>query len=513
MKKILLSLTALFPAILIAQTWVDDVAPVVYSKCTSCHNDNGVAPFSLMDYQAVSDFSSAIAGVVANGYMPPWTADNNYQSYAHSRELSEDQKQTILAWISNGSPEGNPDNSPPPPIYENTGFIQVEADLELTMEPYTSQASLGSDDYVCISLPSGLTEDKTIRAFEVIPGNPSIVHHCLVYIDPTGTYPSSFSGTCVGPSDDEGLIGGYTPGAVPTVFPSNGDDVNMGITIPAGSNIILAMHYPHGSAGEIDETSIRLFFYEEDIAVREVSTYPVLSNWSFFLPSNQITDIDASWGPVPEDWSVLSTFPHMHLLGKEIMSYAETPNNETIPLIRINQWDFEWQEFFFFDQIQKIPQGSTLYAEGAFNNTSGNSHNPNDPPQPVTPGLNTTDEMFLVYFHYLPYEDGDEDLDIEELTNITNIEEQGLTEPGSLIVYPNPSDGDFQFELSLSSNAAVSLFIYDCQGKLVAEVLNKIQFGAGLEKISWSPIGLSSGMYHYSLMVNGVSSSGKIMVK
>ena len=513
MKKLFLALALVFPAALFAQTWADDVAPIVYSKCTACHNDNGVAPFSLMDYQSVNDFSSAIAGVVANGYMPPWTADNEYQSYAHSRELSEEQKQTILDWISNGSQEGNPDNTPPPPVYENTGFIQAEPDLELTMEPYASQATLGSDDYICISLPSGLTEDKVIRAFEVIPGNPSIVHHCLVYIDPTGNYPSSFSGACVGPSDDEGLIGGYTPGAVPTVFPSNGDDVNMGITIPAGSNIILALHYPHGRAGEVDQTSIRLFFYDDNVAVREVSTYPVLSNWGFFLPSNQVTDVDASWGPVPEDWSVLSTFPHMHLLGKEIMSYAETPNNETIPLIRINQWDFEWQEFFFFDQIQRIPQGSMLYAEGAFDNTSNNSHNPNDPPQLVLPGLNTTDEMFLVYFHYLPYEDGDEDLDIEGLTTLTNIKEQSLMEMGALTVFPNPSDGDFQFELSLSSNAVVSLFIYDQQGQLVSEVLNKALFGTGSETVRWSAHDLSAGMYHYSLMVNGVPSSGKLVIR
>ncbi|MEO0403598.1 MAG: cytochrome c, partial [Bacteroidota bacterium] len=88
----------LFPLLLLfcwnlsqAQTWSDDVAEIVYSKCTACHNSQGIAPFDLMDYQAVSTYSSAIAGVVANGYMPPWTADNEYQSYAHSRELSDDE--------------------------------------------------------------------------------------------------------------------------------------------------------------------------------------------------------------------------------------------------------------------------------------------------------------------------------------------------------------------------------------------------------------------------------------
>ena len=88
-----------------------------------------------------------------------------------------------------------------------------------------------------------------------------------------------------------------------------------------------------------------------------------------------------------------------------------------------------------------------------------------------------------------------------------------MTETGSLRVYPNPSDGDFQFELSLSNNAVVSLFIYDQQGQLVSEVLDKAQFGAGSEKVRWSAAGLSSGMYHYSLMVNGVPSSGKIVIR
>ncbi|NQX92962.1 MAG: T9SS type A sorting domain-containing protein [Flavobacteriales bacterium] len=497
-----------------SQTWSDDVAEIFYSKCTACHNSQGIAPFELMDYSAVSAYSSAIAGVVANGYMPPWTADNDYQSYAHSRELSEQEKTTILDWIENGTPEGDPNNAPPAPVYVNEGFIQLEADLELTMDQYTSNASATQDDYVCISLPTGLTEDKVIRAFEVVPGNPEILHHCLVYIDPTGTYPTDFSGTCVGPNNDEGLIGGYTPGAVPTVFPSNGTDLNMGITLPAGSNLVLAMHYPHGSAGEVDQSTIRVFFYDDEVDVREVNTFPVLQNWNFALAPNQVTEVDASFGGFATDVSVLSVFPHMHLLGKNILAYAETPDNEEIPFIRINHWDFEWQEFFFFDQIQRVPAGSTLHAEGSFDNSEDNSHNPNDPPIWVYPGLNTSDEMFLVYFHFLPYVEGDEDLDIEELTTLTTSVEDFEDETAEILsVFPNPSTDEVQFEFDLTYTSTVSLYVYDSQGQLVEKILDRATVSTGKNPVRWNHEEIPAGIYHYSLMINGAASSGRLAIK
>ena len=520
LKLSFLSFSSFILALVISQTsvaqltWADDVAEIVFKNCTACHNDNGIAPFSLMDYESVLDNAGSIAEAVSEDYMPPWTADDTYQSYAHSRKLTAIEKSTLLAWLDDGLTEGNPDDVPPPPVYSNEGFIQAVPDLEMTMEPYTSSATFNQDDYICISLPTGLLEDKKLKAYEVVPGNPSILHHCLVYVDESGNYPTDFGGQCVGPNNDEGLIGGYTPGAVPTVFPSNGDDINMGITIPAGSNIVMALHYPHGSAGEVDQTKIRLFFYDDDVEMREVLTYPLLDNWTFNIQANTQEEVMAQHGPIFQDLSVLSVFPHMHLLGEYINSYVITGDDENIPLIKIPHWDFEWQEFYFFENIQHITSGSTFYANGTYNNTSSNPHNPNDPPQNVQAGLNTSDEMFLVYFHYLSYEEGDEDINLTDLTALpASMTEVVFENNGAISVYPNPVSETVNFTFDLNSTSNTSLYVYDGLGSLVSKVIDRESVVRGASEYSMDVSILNSGVYYYSLRIDGDLKAGKFIVE
>ncbi|MGB0424676.1 MAG: T9SS type A sorting domain-containing protein, partial [Flavobacteriales bacterium] len=286
------------------------------------------------------------------------------------------------------------------------------------------------------------------------------------------------------------------------------------ITIPAGSNIVLAMHYPHGSIGETDQSTIKFYFYEEEVEHREVSTYPLIQNWSFFLPANQETEVSATFSNFQEDVSLLSAFPHMHLLGEHIKSYAITPESEEIPLINIPHWDFEWQEFYFFQQLQRIPAGSTLHGEGTYNNSSENHHNPNDPPIGVGPGLNTSDEMFLVYYHYLPYLAGDELLDIEDLTSLpTHLNEVSLKASSSVTVFPNPASEEVNFKLDLDQSAKVSLSVYSTQGRLISKVIERQNTPQGTSTSRFDSSELTSGLYYYSLVVNGEAYSGQFMIK
>ncbi len=288
----------------------------------------------------------------------------------------------------------------------------------------------------------------------------------------------------------------------------------MGITIPAGSNIVLAMHYPHGSAGEVDQTKIRLYFYEEETEIREVLTYPILSNWNFWIPANSQEEVMAQAGPFNQDLSVLSVFPHMHLVGEYIQSYAVSPENEVIPFVRIPHWDFEWQEFFFFEQIQHVPAGSTFFANGTYNNTADNPHNPNDPPQLITAGLNTSDEMFLVYFHYLEYEEGDEDIDLTELTSLpSSLTEVELEEGSVLSVFPNPAVNEVHLNLNIEQAQEGSIFIYDVTGKIMDRTVFDETLTAGQHDFKIDVAEWNSGVYYYSAVLNGTPYAGKFVVE
>jgi hypothetical protein len=293
------------------------------------------------------------------------------------------------------------------------------------------------------------------------------------------------------------------------------------MVLPAGANIVLALHYPHGSYGEYDQTKVNFYFYPEPIETefREILAGPFLQNWDFELPPFEYTSVDASYPEVPFNLSVLSAFPHMHLLGESIKTYAITPEGDTVKFVNIPEWDFDWQDFYWFKYMQHMPNGSDLHAEGVYDNTPGNPHNPHDPPIEVGPGLNTTDEMFLVYFHIMEYWPGDEFVNVDSLNNLyleqLSIDEQESQSELGVKAYPNPFDNSISIDYNLANSTYVSIFIYDMAGKLV----KKLQQGeqeAGEQQVVWdgtneNGASVSKGTYHYSMRANGALYSGRIV--
>ena len=421
MKKLLL-LVMIVPMIGFGQNpnYSEDIAPILYGKCLQCHHNGGIAPLVLETYASVVSNAGMIQHVTSTGEMPPWPPDTLFQHYAYENTLSMNEISTIMDWITNGTPLGDTSLLPPMPTFGNSSQLGT-ADLELQIPTYTSTATSNSDDYVCFSIPSGLSQSRKIRAIEVIPGNLQTVHHVLVSIDLFPNNSIVTTPNCMGPTGD--MLYAYAPGSVALTYPTNTSN-SFGVELPANSSISLAMHYPEGSFGQVDSTKVRFYFYPQSTVIREITTDFLINEGlfgtPFILPPNQITEITGSFGPTTQDYSFMSVFPHMHLLGKDMQCMAVTPTNDTINLIRINNWDFEWQGFYFYQTFIKIPAGSMIYAKGNYDNTVS-ATNPN--PVTVQSGLNTEDEMFIFIFQFLPYQLGDENISIENGSISTNIHE------------------------------------------------------------------------------------------
>lgn len=506
-----------------SQTWSDDVAQIVYNKCSQCHHQGGVAPFSLTTYAETSPMAAAMYDAIALEEMPPWPPNNDYQQYAHDRSLNDTEKATLLDWILAGTPEGNPANTPPPPVFSN-GTILGQGDLEVQIPTYMSKALSNGDDYVCFAMPSGLAQDRIIKAVEIIPGNREIVHHALIYVDPSGnSVTDTVGGDCGGPnSADAKLVMGYTPGSSPMTLPTS-NPLKLGMTMQANSQVYFAMHYPAGSYGEYDSTKVIFHFYPPgETGVREVSTDPVLQKWNMVIPPETITPVSTQYpagsSGLPVDISILSVFPHMHLLGQDIKAYAVQPNLDTLKLIDIEHWDFHWQDFYFFKNIQKAEQGATLKAEGHYDNTSSNIHNPNNPPVTVYAGLNTTDEMFLVYAHYMLYQAGDETYNLDSLMNASTaslLEE--TQEESAFSVYPNPFSTGVKIQSSsLKTGDQLSVYVYNLQGKLVRKLAQNEIVSSSELFIEWdgrSDQGqeVDAGLYYLSINRNGQLSNHRLV--
>jgi hypothetical protein len=409
-KKLILVLLIPFFGFGQNPNYSEDIAPILYGKCLQCHYNGGIAPLTLETYASVVSNGGMIQHVTSTGEMPPWPADTLFQNYAYENVLSMNEISTILNWITNGVPLGDTSLLPPMPTFGNSSQLGVP-DLELQIPTYASTATSNSDDYVCFSIPTGLLQNRKIKSIEVIPGNLQTVHHVLVSIDPFPNSSIVTTANCMGPQGD--MIYSYAPGSVALTYPETINN-SFGVELPANSSVSFAMHYPEGSLGQLDSTKVRFYFHPQNTVIREITTDFLINEGlfgaPFTLPPNQITEITGSYGPTAQDYSFMSVFPHMHLLGQNLECIAVTPTNDTINLVKINNWDFEWQGSYFFENFLKIPSGSMIYAKGNYDNTVSVT-NPN--PVTVQSGLNTEDEMFIFIFQFLPYHLGDENISID----------------------------------------------------------------------------------------------------
>lgn len=456
-------------------TWAENVACIFYTRCTSCHHTGGIAPFPLVDYADASGAAAGILDAVQNNRMPPWPPDPQYRRFAHERTLSAQEKQLIIDWVSNGVPLGNPANAPAPPVYSGTTQI-TNPDLTVSMPVYIIPP-ISQDLYRNFAVASGTQVDQYITGFEVVPGNRQVVHHVLVYMDTTGNA-SALDSLDPDPGYSGGLgnnnaklLGVWVPGSQPDFFPQG-----MGIRLKAGATIVFQMHYPVGSSFQSDSTQIR-FLLSPNPNLREVTVAPILNhgftltNGPLFIPADSVRSFHAQLTS-PLQISVLGIAPHMHLIGTSIESYFVSPLNDTVPLIRIPKWDFKWQGTYTYRQPLRIPLLSVLHANATYDNTSNNPYNPSIPPQDVSLGEATTDEMMLVYFYFTPYQQGDELIVVDTSTNISTYNgcnfitgvSEGFKEL-PLKFYPNPASSSVIIDLP-SGNCSV-LMMTDARGKIV----------------------------------------------
>jgi hypothetical protein len=261
--------------------------------------------------------------------------------------------------------------------------------------------------YRCFSIPVNLTQDRYITKMEIRPGNRTIVHHILLFLDTIGDSAaldqadpapgySCFGGPGFEPESPLGFIlGGWAPGGSPRVLPDG-----LGIWLPAGSRIVMQVHYQPNGLPEVDRTQVGLSFAAGPIQKR-VYTIPIL-NQDFTIPAgDEHYPVTASLTLPPRaNLHALAVAPHMHLLGREMKVEALYPDGTTRCLIYINDWDFHWQDGYFFKEPMPLPGGTQLLVTAYYDNSENNPRNPNFPPQPVSWGERTTDEMCIAFIAF-----------------------------------------------------------------------------------------------------------------
>jgi hypothetical protein len=354
-----------------------------------------------MSYDDVAKRAKMIAAVTESRYMPPWKPRAGFGHFQDERRLSDRQIELIQLWADAGAPLGNADDLPPAPAFAS-GWRLGEPDLVVKMPQSYKVPAAGRDVYRAFVVPLNLPEDQYVAAVEFRPGAPTVVHHAILYLDSSGAARKkdaadplpgylSFGGPGFLPS---GALGGWTPGQQPHRLP---DDA--GRFIPKGADLVMQIHYhPDGVARE-DQSTLAIYFQKNPVK-RRVSTI-ALVNRDIDIPPGESNYVRQAQMTLPIDATITGIMPHMHLLGKEMVVTATQPDGTMLPLIHIDDWDFRWQDQYRFAQPLKLPAGTTLHLMAKYDNSANNPDNPSTPPQRVTRGEQTTDEMCMAFIEYL----------------------------------------------------------------------------------------------------------------
>ncbi len=423
-------------------TFTEHVAPILYNNCTVCHRPGGGAHFDLITYQEAKKYALSIGYVTKERLMPPWPADPHYTEFKGQRVLSETDIKILAKWAIDGSVEGPKEKMPHLPNYP-TGSLAGMPDMRIAVAPYYLPANSG-DKFLLVKVPYELPADTFASLVEFVPGNSNVVHHVngdfVKYVFEkkktvfAGVYAVDMVEDTAGlvkgfqkldlPNDDgsypvlQKSVVNYLPGAVGQKYPAGIG----GYYLPRkGAFLLNDIHYGFTNKNEArDSSHINIFFSKvppnrpvQEFQLGTLGAAPVEPD--LVIQPNTVKNVSSRL-KVAKDISILTINPHMHLLGKSFLAYAIKPEGDTIRLISIPRWDFSWQYFYTFKKMVKVPAGSTIVAEGIYDNTTHNPNNPNNPPLVVTDqngSMKATDEMFQFIVTYLPYQPGDENLSLE----------------------------------------------------------------------------------------------------
>jgi len=117
---------------------------------------------------------------------------------------------------------------------------------------------------------------------------------------------------------------------------------------------------------------------------------------------------------LPMDVDVLAVYPHAHYLGHLLEGYATLPNGSRKWLVRIPDWDLNWQAVYYYRKPVFLPKGSVVSMRYHYDNSIANPRNPNHPPRRVRGGDQATDEMGHLWLQVLPRGPGDPRRQLEE---------------------------------------------------------------------------------------------------
>lgn len=430
-------------------TWSKHIAPIVYKNCSPCHRAGESGPFTLLSYADAVKKAKLIKFVTQTKYMPPWPADPNYSHFIGERVLTKTEIELLKVWVDTKCLRGDSLTEPKAPTFY-TGSYFGKPDLIVKAQKAYAVKGNGTDAFLIMKFPYEIEKDTLIDFVEFVPGHRKLIHHVnghLISYDSKRPF-NYLTGESIHDDTRAQLMDVYTqmhlpytdnlqpqfptltpnvvyylPGYIPPSYPKQIGGYRFKKN---GAFLLNNIHYGPSNKDVLDSSYINVFYrktaIERPVTETQLGTFGISKiEPEFIIPPNEVKTFQTQT-TLSQPISMLSINPHMHLIGKIFWAFALKPNGDTIPLIKINKWDFRWQYYYTFKHPVKLERGCTIFVFGTFDNTTKNPNNPFSPPQSITQGngvesMKTTEEMFQFIYTYVPYKAGDEAIDLDPQSN------------------------------------------------------------------------------------------------
>ncbi len=426
-------------------TWSKHIAPIIFKNCTPCHRPGESGPFNLLSYVDAVKKAKLIKFVTGTRYMPPWPADADYSHFVGERGLTKDEIELIKLWVDNGLLHGDSLTELKAPEFY-TGSYFGKPDLVIKPQQAVSVKGNGTDVFLIEKYPYEIEKDTLIDFVEFVPDQRKLIHHVnghLISYDAARAF-NYTSGESVHGDTKAQLMDVYKamhipytdklqpqfptltpntvyylPGYLPPAYPKEVGGYKLK---KHGAFLLNNIHYGPSNKDTVDNSYINVFYrktkIERSVTETQMGTFGISKiEPEFIIPPNEVKTFHTQT-VLSRSISLLSVNPHMHLIGKTFWAFALKQNGDTIPLIKINKWDFRWQYYYTYKHPVKLESGTTIHVYGTYDNTSKNPNNPFHPAKTITQGngvesMKTSEEMFQFIFTYMNYKEGDEKIDLE----------------------------------------------------------------------------------------------------
>jgi hypothetical protein len=401
-------------------TFYKDVLPILQKNCQSCHRPDQIAPMSFLTYKDVRPWAKAMKGAILSRKMPPWFADPGHSRYKNDRTLAQTDIATIAKWADTGAMEGDANDAPAAIQWPEKGW-QIKPDVVVDMPEFKVPAK-GILEWTDITIPSPFKKDTWITSMEILPDHPGAIHHIgvlfkphtpdTVYYKPEwsdiprdesgSAYPHKkgeavpFGGSRTQRSGTSTVEASYVPGISAFDYRIYG----AGKLIPAGTDIVLSMHYTPNGTEILDHSKLGFTLAKEEPQRRYITL--AISSPSdadtFAIPPNEPNwESPKAEATFDEECEIVWMQPHMHVRGKDMDYTLEFPDGRKQTFLSVSHYDFNWQLGYELAAPIKVPKGTKFVAHAHYDNSPNNKFNP-DPNRTVYYGNQSWEEMMQPWF-------------------------------------------------------------------------------------------------------------------